>query len=57
MAKATGIQYISLDDIVYEPDEKSTWGKRKRPSEEREEMFGRILKQESWIIEDVGREL
>jgi len=44
-----------LDEIVYESDESSDWGNRKRPEEERDRLFSMILQQENWIIEDVGR--
>jgi len=49
------IPYKSLDEVVYEPDKSSVWGNKKRPAEERDRMFNRIVQQENWIVEDVGR--
>jgi adenylate kinase family enzyme len=55
LSETTNIHYTTLDEIVYEPDNSSAWGNRKRPVEERYRLFSLILQQENWIVEDVGR--
>lgn len=46
------IPYYELDNVVYEYNPN---GDIKRSKEEIEEIFNEILKQDNWIIEDVGR--
>lgn len=49
------IEYTSLDQLVHIPDQGSPWGNKKRPIEERDQLFLEILQKQDWIIEDTGR--
>lgn len=49
------ILYQSLDEIVHISDKSNTLGNRKRPTEERDNLFYSIIQRPSWIIEDTGR--
>ena len=51
LAKKYNIKAYELDCIVYDDDN----GHIKRTDEEVETIFNNIIKQDSWIIEDVGR--
>ena len=51
LAKKYNIKAYELDCIVYDDDN----GHIKRTDEEVETIFNNIIKQYSWIIEDVGR--
>jgi adenylate kinase family enzyme len=55
MSKSLKIPYQSLDEIVYATDKSSPWGNRKRPVEERNNLFYTVIQQPCWIIEDTGR--
>jgi len=49
------IPYQPLDELVHISDKSNPWGNRKRPVEERDNLFYSIMQQQSWIIEDTGR--
>lgn len=53
LSKKHKIKEYELDLLVYDDEN----GHIKRPVEVREEMFNKILKKKSWIIEDVGRDV
>ena len=55
MSKSLGCLYQLLDEIVYISDKTNPWGNRKRPIEERDNLFYSVIQQPSWIIEDTGR--
>ena len=55
MSKSLRTPYRSLDEIVYTSDKSKPWGNRKRPVEERDNLFYSVIQQPSWIIEDTGR--
>ena len=50
LSKKLNINYYSLDKIIWDDEEKV-----KRKSNERDKLFQNIIKNKSWIIEDVGR--
>lgn len=56
ISRKTGIPCTHLDEVVYKEDPTDSWGNTKRPVEERERLFQDVLSQESYIIEDAGRE-
>jgi adenylate kinase family enzyme len=56
ISKITGIPCRHLDEVVHEEDPIDSWGNRKRPVEVRDAIFAEILAEESWIMEDAGRE-
>lgn len=49
------ISYHSLDIVMYENDN-SKWGNVPRDEDTRNNLFNDIIAQDSWIIEDAGRE-
>lgn len=49
------IEYTSLDHLVHISDKDSPWGNRKRPIEERNQLFLEIIQKQNWIMEDTGR--
>ncbi len=51
MSEKLNIKMYQLDKVVWDDDN----GNRKRTDEEVFDIFEKILKQDSWIIEDVGR--
>lgn len=51
MSEKLNIKMYQLDKVVWDDDK----GNRKRTDEEVFDIFEKILKQDSWIIEDVGR--
>lgn len=53
LEKKYNIKSYELDCIVYDDDN----GHIKRKDEEVENFFNNIIKQDSWIIEDVGRSI
>ena len=55
MSKSLRVLYQSLDEIVHISDKTNPWGNRKRPIEERDNLFYSVIQQPSWIIEDTGR--
>lgn len=55
VAAKTGFPFCELDSIVYEPDKDSEIGNRKRSVKERDALFGSVIRQKDWIIEDAGR--
>lgn len=50
-----GFTCSELDSVVYEPDQSSSSGNRKRPEKVRDAMFHEILSKERWVVEDTGR--
>ena len=56
ISKNTNISCTHLDEVVYVEDSSNSWGNRKRPTEERDMIFHKILEQKDYIIEDAGRE-
>lgn len=52
LSKELNIPYYELDNVVYEYNPN---GDIKRTSEEIEIIFNKILNQDNWIIENVGR--
>lgn len=52
---ASGVPFVSLDEVVYVSDTSATMGNKKRSEAEREALFDEILSRESYIIEDTGR--
>jgi len=55
ISQITGIPCTHLDEAVYISDPTQPLGNRKRPIEERDALFEKILTQENYIMEDVGR--
>ncbi|MBR3198525.1 MAG: AAA family ATPase [Bacilli bacterium] len=53
LSKKYNIKYYELDKISWDDDN----GHIKRPEKEALELFQKILKNNSWVIEDIGREL
>ena len=49
LSKKLNIKYYELDMVIWDENE------RKRTDEEIKEIFDGIMSQDSWIIEDVGR--
>jgi adenylate kinase family enzyme len=49
------IEYTSLDQLVHISDKDSPWGNKKRPVEERSQLFQDIMQKQDFIIEDTGR--
>ncbi|GHU36400.1 hypothetical protein FACS1894193_13050 [Bacilli bacterium] len=47
--------YYSLDEVVHLSDAQSSIGNTRRTIAEQEQLFSHILKQDNYIIEDVGR--
>lgn len=56
ISKITCIPCHHLDEVVYAPDFTASWGNKKRPIEERNELFESILTSRDYIMEDTGRE-
>ena len=56
ISKITGMPCSHLDEVVYTPDPTQAWGNRKRPAQERDALFEKILAQDHYIMEDAGRE-
>lgn len=52
ISKKYNIPYFELDNVVYEYNPK---GDIKRTKEEIIKLFSEILKEDNWVIEDVGR--
>lgn len=52
LSKKYNIQYYELDKVSWDDEH----GNIKRSDEEAQKIFRKILKNKSWIIEDVGRE-
>lgn len=52
LSKKYNIKYYELDKVSWDDDN----GNVKRPDEEAIRIFNKILKNDSWIIEDVGRD-
>lgn len=50
------IPCTELDRFVHVPDDKAESGNARRPEQERDDLFNAILKQSSWLMEDIGRE-
>ena len=55
LGKKLRISYHSLDIVMYEKDN-SKWGNIPRDEDTRKNLFDDIIAQDSWIIEDAGRE-
>lgn len=55
ISKSIEIPNQSLDEIVYIADKTNPWGNRKRPIEERDNLFYSVIHKPSWVIEDTGR--
>lgn len=55
LSEKTGIPCRHLDEVVYTADPSEPWGDRKRPAEERDALFQKILNSRDYIIEDAGR--
>lgn len=55
LSAKTGFPFCELDGIVYKPDKNSEIGNKKRSVEERDVLFGSVVRQKDWIIEDAGR--
>lgn len=53
LSKKYGINYYELDKVSWDDEN----GNIKRSEEEALKLFNDILKNESWIIEDIGREI
>lgn len=51
LSKKLNIEYYSLDQVIWD-DENTV----KRTKKERDKIFRNIIKKDSWIIEDVGRD-
>ena len=51
LSEITNIKYYELDKVAWDDDN----GNIKRSKEEALKIFKQILKNDSWIIEDVGR--
>lgn len=51
LSKKYNIKHYELDKIVYDDDN----GNIKRSDKQIEKLFNKIIKQDNWIIEDVGR--
>lgn len=51
LSKELNIKMYQLDKVVWDDDD----GNRKRTDEEVDQIFNKILEEDSWIIEDVGR--
>lgn len=51
LSKLYNIKYYELDKVSWDDEN----GNIKRPEEEAQKIFNDILKNDSWIIEDVGR--
>lgn len=56
LSNSTGIKCTHLDEIMYEPAPDDISGNRKRDPFERNKLFAQIISEESWVIEDAGRE-
>ena len=56
LSKTTGVPCHHLDEVVYTADPSEPWGDRKRPAEERDALFQKILNSRDYVIEDAGRE-
>ena len=56
LSTSTGIKCTHLDEVMYEPAPDDISGNRKRDPNERDKLFAHIISEESWIIEDAGRE-
>lgn len=56
ISQITGIPCHHLDEVVHMPDPTDSWGNKKRTIEERDVLFGSILEQKHYIMEDTGRE-
>ena len=52
LSKKHNIKYYELDKVAWDDDH----GNIKRTDEEALKIFNNIIKQKSWVIEDVGRE-
>ncbi|MBQ2639386.1 MAG: hypothetical protein IJF92_01285 [Bacilli bacterium] len=52
LSKKYNIKYYELDKVSWDDDN----GNTKRPEKEAKNIFNKIIKNKSWIIEDVGRE-
>ena len=52
LSKKYNIKYYELDKVSWDDDN----GNIKRPLEEALKIFNEILKNDSWIIEDIGRD-
>lgn len=56
LSEKTGIKCTHLDGLVHIKDETDKdWGNRRRTDEEIERIFGDLLLEEKWILEDAGR--
>lgn len=55
LSNVSKINYYSLDTIFYKKSEDSPWGTQQRDLTECKNQFKKIMKKDSWIIEDVCR--
>ena len=55
MSQILQIPCHHLDEVMYERDPTDSWGDKKRPVEERDALFSKILEEPDSIMEDAGR--
>ncbi|MCH4886832.1 DNA topology modulation protein FlaR [Acidaminobacter sp. JC074] len=56
LSKITGISCTHLDGLIHIKDKSNKkWGNTRRSEEETEDLFAKLMKEPSWLIEDAGR--